>query len=298
MKHAIISQMVKPLDIYKRIGSLRARFYEASSGKEALLQMIADVEIADEVFNSNAIENSTLTLEDTEKVLLQIELDRYISERELFEARNLARVVEYVDKNSSGQRLALDTMCLLHKLLLSNIRDDIAGRFRNEEEWVRVGNHIAAAPNLVAGLLTKMLSQYHANPMLSIAKRIATFHLRFESIHPFVDGNGRIGRVLNNYLLLREGYVPINIRFASRDAYYEAFREFNTSEGTLLMEEIIGKALTNSYHKRLAYLDGKEIIKLSEYAKRKGVSHSNLINKAHRQTIEAFWEKGIWKMGY
>ena len=59
----------------------------------------------------------------------------------------------------------------------------------------------------------------------------------------------------------------------------------------------MGKALTNSYHKRLAYLEGKNIITLAEYAKKSKISHSNLINKAVRQTIEAFMEKGIWKIG-
>jgi len=63
------------------------------------------------------------------------------------------------------------------------------------------------------------------------------------------------------------------------------------------MEDIVGKALTNSYHKRLAYLESKEIVFLSEYAKRKNLSHPNLINKAKRQTIEAFLEKGKWKIG-
>jgi len=63
------------------------------------------------------------------------------------------------------------------------------------------------------------------------------------------------------------------------------------------MEEIIGKAITNSYHKRLAYLEGLEIVTLAEYAKRNKLSHSNLINKAKRQTIDAFLEKGIWKIG-
>ena len=63
------------------------------------------------------------------------------------------------------------------------------------------------------------------------------------------------------------------------------------------MEEIVGKALTNSYHKRLAYLEGKRIITLSEYAKTSKLSHSNLLNKANRQTIEAFLEKSIWKIG-
>ena len=63
------------------------------------------------------------------------------------------------------------------------------------------------------------------------------------------------------------------------------------------MVEIVGKALTNSYHKRLAYLKSLEIITLSEYSKRKKLSHSNLINKAKRQTIDAFVDKGIWKIG-
>ncbi|MFH1112101.1 MAG: hypothetical protein V1712_03495 [Patescibacteria group bacterium] len=63
------------------------------------------------------------------------------------------------------------------------------------------------------------------------------------------------------------------------------------------MEEIVGKALTNSYHKWLAYLEDKKIITLVDYAKNNKFSHSNLINKATRQTIEAFLEKNVWKIG-
>jgi hypothetical protein len=73
--------------------------------------------------------------------------------------------------------------------------------------------------------------------------------------------------------------------------------EFNDKRKTSIMEEIVGKAITNSYHKRLAYLEGMEMVTLAEYAKRKKISHPNLINKAHRQTIEAFLEKGVWKIG-
>lgn len=63
------------------------------------------------------------------------------------------------------------------------------------------------------------------------------------------------------------------------------------------MESIVSHALTNSYHKRLAYLENKTIISLSDYAKQLKLSHANLINKAKRQTIEAFMERGIWKIG-
>ncbi|MCK5415943.1 Fic family protein [Candidatus Parcubacteria bacterium] len=289
--------MAKQIGIYKKIDFLRERYYKVVIGKEALMKIISETEVAEQVYNSNAIENSTLTLEETEKILLQIDLERYISERELFEAKNLARVVEYTNKRAKDQELTSDVVLLLHKMLISNIRDDIAGRFRNNNEFVRVGNHIAPAPQEVALLIEKMFTEYKSKSSESIIKRIAKLHLNFEYIHPFVDGNGRIGRVLNNYLLIREGFVPINIRVIDRVEYYEAFREFDIKGKTVIMEEIVGKALTNSYHKRLAYLESKKIITLSEYAKNSKSSFSNLLNKAKRQTIPAFREKGVWKIG-
>ncbi|VAX37766.1 hypothetical protein MNBD_UNCLBAC01-1484 [hydrothermal vent metagenome] len=261
------------------------------------MKLLSEAEVAEQVYNSNAIENSTLTLEETEKILLQIDLERYISERELFEAKNLARVVSYIGTKAKEQELSLEVILFLYKMLLANIRDDIAGRFRKDNEWVRVGNHIALDPKQVVQSLEKMLVQYYSIFNEHIIKKIAFLHLTFEYIHPFVDGNGRIGRVINNYLLIREGFVPINIKFIDRKLYYDAFEEFDRKEKTSIMEEIVGKALTNSYHKRLACLEGKEVVTLREYAKRNKTSHSNLINKAHRQTIEAFLEKDVWKIG-
>lgn len=289
--------MAKTLNIFAKIYSLRERYYKAAVKKEPLLKLLAEAEVAEQVYNSNAIENSTLTLEETEKILLQIDLDRYISERELFEAKNLARVVSYIYTKAKEQELNLEIILFLHKTLLSNIRDNVAGRFRNNDEWVRVANHIALDPKQVLEKLEEMLIQYYSTPNENIIKRVALLHLTFEHIHPFVDGNGRIGRVINNYLLIREGFVPINIKFIDRKLYYDAFNEFDDRGKASIMEGIVGKAITNSYHKRLAYLEGMEIVTLAECAKRKKISHSNLINKAHRQTIEAFLEKGVWKIG-
>ncbi|KKS43545.1 cell filamentation protein Fic [Candidatus Kuenenbacteria bacterium RIFCSPLOWO2_12_FULL_42_13] len=289
--------MANILNVFNKIASLRERYYKASIGKEALIKLIAETEVSEQVYNSNAIENSTLTLEETEKILLQIDLDRYITEREIFEAKNLARVVAYINGKAKEQELRLEVILFLHKMLIANIRDDVAGRFRQDNEFVRVGNHIAPNPKEAVDRLKKMLAEYNAANHENIIKRIAKLHLIFEYIHPFVDGNGRIGRVLNNYLLIREGFVPINIKFIDRKKYYEAFKEFDGQEKTTIMEEIVGKALTNSYYKRLAYLEGKKIITLADLAKKNKLSHSNLINKAGRQTIEAFLEKNVWKIG-
>lgn len=289
--------MSKTLHALNAIPHLRERYYTAAIGKQDLLKLLSESEVAEQVYNSNAIENSTLTLEETEKILLQIDLDRYITERELFETKNLARVVSYIDKRAKEQELTLEVILSLHKMLISNICDDIAGRFRKENEFVRVGSHIAPNPKEVVVRLEKMLSEYNAMSHENIIKRIAKLHLTFEYTHPFCDGNGRIGRVINNYLLIREGFVPINIKFIDREKYYEAFKEFDKKNTTAIMEEIVGKALTNSFHKRLAYLENAQIMTLAEYAKINKISYPNLLNKANRQTIEAFLEKGMWKIG-
>ncbi|MCP4550439.1 MAG: Fic family protein [Bacteroidetes bacterium] len=289
--------MKQSFRILRCIQSLKERYCRLAPDKKALVNLINEIEIAEQVYNSNAIENSTLTLDETEKILMQIDLDRFINERELFEAKNLARVVAYINQKATEKELSLETILFLHKILISNIRDDIAGRFRNDDEWVRVANHIAPSPKEVLGFLKEMLVQYQTSDTENIVRRIAKLHLTFEHIHPFVDGNGRIGRVINNYGLIRENYVPINIKFINRKEYYSVFQEFDRLGTTEIMEGIIGKALCQSYHKRLAYLEGKKIITLTDYAKQQEISHSNLLNKANRQTIEAFLEKGIWKIG-
>ena len=288
--------MSKTLGVFNQIQPLKERYYKSALNKDALIELIHETEVAEQVYNSNAIENSTLTLDETEKILLQIDLDRYISERELFEAKNLARVVTYINKKAKEQELTLEVILTLHKMLISNIRDEIAGRFRVAGEYVKVGNHIAPRPEVVLNLVEQALIEYKGSSN-NIVKKIAKLHLTLENIHPFCDGNGRIGRVINNYLLIREGFVPINIKFIDKANYYHAFKEFDKDRKTEIMEEIVAKALTNSFHKRLAYLEGKNIVSLSDYSKVSKISYSNLLNKANRQSIEAFWEKGVWKIG-
>ena len=95
--------MSKTFNAFNKINYLRERYYKALIGKEALISLIAETEVAEQVYNSNAIENSTLTLEETEKILLQIDLDRFITEQEIFEAKNLARVVLYINKKAKEQ---------------------------------------------------------------------------------------------------------------------------------------------------------------------------------------------------
>lgn len=281
----------------QKIISLKKKFDLLMVGKDSLLNILEDVEIAESVYNSNAIENSTLTLPDTEKILLDLEVSKDYSLREVFEAKNLARVYEYIRIKKDSLKLNQETILFIHGLLIGGIDDSIAGRFRKINEYVRVGKHVAPAPEHVLRMIEVLLNDYKTNHEKNIFNKIASFHLQFENIHPFCDGNGRIGRVLINLQLQEFGYPNIIIRDKEKQLYYKTFAEFIDKKSTKQMEQILYLALSEGLHKRIAYLEGKEIITLAKYTKKDSLSLAGQINKARRQTIPAFREKGIWKIG-
>ena len=283
--------------IKKRIQALKEEYDALRPGKESLLSMIDEVEIPENVYNSNAIENSTLTLEETEKILLEQTLSRNVSLREVFEAKNLARVIEYTRKKVKERELGKDLIVLVHQMLIGGIDDAIAGRFRREGEYVRVGAYIAPAPEHVERMIETSRLEYSSDLGTYFLDRIARFHLDFETIHPFCDGNGRIGRVIINFQLLQHGLPRIIIRNKEKDVYYRAFNDYREKKTTKTMEGILSLALVESLHKRLSYLRGETIIRLSEYIRQKGLSAPAVTNAARRQTIPAFREKGVWKIG-
>ncbi|MEX0919675.1 MAG: Fic family protein [Candidatus Saccharimonadales bacterium] len=281
-----------------KVSELKRKFEQLRRGKEDLLHKIDEAEISEGVYNSNAIENSTLTLKDTERILLQMELERDLDLREVFEAKNLARVMEYVRTKAHENLLDRDMILLLHEMLLTNIDDAIAGRFRGPNEYVRIGSHIAPPPEHLDRLIEQMLVDYASDTTSHIVEKISRMHLEFERIHPFIDGNGRIGRALINHELIRSGFPPIIIRNRGKhDHYYPAFIEHVNDRKTTRMDKLLILDTLEALHKRIAYLEGKEIIKLSDYAKQAGKSVPATLNSARRQTIPAFREKNTWKIG-
>ena len=283
--------------IKSRIQDLKRAYDTLRQGKESLLSMIDEVEVPESVYNSNAIENSTLTLEETERILLEQMLSRNVSVREVFEAKNLARVTEYKRTKAKDSELSKDLMLLLHQMLIGGINDAIAGRFREQGEYVRVGTHIAPAPEHVERMIDDILVGYSSDLGSYFLDKIARFHLDFETIHPFCDGNGRLGRVLINFQLIQLGLPRLIIRNSEKERYYQAFRDYEGRQTTRTMEDIMALALVESLHKRLSYLQGEAIIRLSDYIKQHGLSAPAVTNAARRQTIPAFREKGVWKIG-
>lgn len=277
-----------------KISTLRARFEELSSGREQLLREIAIAEIPEMVYNSNAIENSTLTLADTEKIIHHGIVPRGLDIREVHEAQNLAKITaELLD--DADRRLTVAALLARHHILLTNIRDDWAGRFRQGKEWVRVGGHIGANPDFTSGLVAELVDKYNADNTSYFLDKIARFHAEFEAIHPFNDGNGRMGRVLINWQLLNLGLPPIIIQNKSKKTdYYPLFADYPINSKFDGFTELFASLLMESLHKRIAYLTGTKIIPLSLWAKNHAVRGNIVLNKAKRQSIPAFRQREKW----
>ena len=279
-----------------KVELLHRQYTRLAKGKERALYEIAMSELPDMVYNSNAIENSTLTLQDTEAIIIHDKIIKDHEIREIYEAKNLARVTTELMKNPN-ERMSVGLLLSLHSLLMSGIRDDIAGRFRCGDEWVRVGTHLGANPAFVSGLISELVTSYYDDDSYFLDK-IAHFHAEFETIHPFSDGNGRMGRILINHQLALAGYPPIIIQNKSKHTdYYPLFDEYTRTNQCDGFVELFALLLMESLHKRIALLSSPKIVKLSEWARQNGIAGNVAANKAARQTIPAFRRGGTWMIG-
>lgn len=282
----------------QNIEILKERYDSLKNGKESLLTLIEEAELPEQVFNSNAIENSTLTLDETEQILEHQHLPPNSSQREVFEAINLGKVHEYLAiKLQKNEALTQEMILLVHGTLLSHINDTFAGSFRKPKEYVRVGKHIAPAPEKLPSLIGNLMADFADNAEHPL-DRILLFHLAFEHIHPFLDGNGRVGRALLNFQLKYMGYPPIIIRNKEKQDYYKALQAYDDKGNTKPFEHIFALLLKESFHKRLAYLEGDDIVLVSDIGKNHPMhSPQAIANAAKKQSLPAFRERGRWKVG-
>lgn len=281
--------------VLARINEARVQYETLRLGKSDLIRILNESELPESVYNSNAIENSTLTLEDTERILLAVEVSRHMDLREVHEAQNLGRVSEYISSRSA-EPLQLDLILLLHKMLLANIDDTIAGRFRGPGEYVRVGTHIASAPEQIEHLLQAMIVSFESELTAHVVSRVARLHLEFEHIHPFNDGNGRIGRVLINHALQRHGFPPVIVRNKGKEKYYAMIRQYDLTGSKALFETHLSVLMLESLNRRITYLRGAPIGTVTDVARSIGLKPNVALNQSRRQVIPAFRERGIWKI--
>lgn len=207
--------------------------------------------MVDYTYNSNAIEGNTLTLKETAIVLQGMTIDQkplkdhleVVGHRDAFLyieelSQRKARLREYEIKN-------------IHSRVLMDKVDD-RGVYRRVPVTIAGAYTEPVQPYLIEPKMVELLriNEERKKTMHPI-ERIARFHLDFEGIHPFIDGNGRTGRLVMNLELIRSGYPTINVKFADRKKYYEAFDAYYRDSNADAMIMLIGQYVSEQLDKYL-----------------------------------------------
>ncbi len=183
-------------------------------------------------YDTNAIEGSTVEKSEVQKILEDNKWpDR--SKQEISETFGVSEAVKHI--RTTKEHLSIELIKILHSIVFKNSKGFAGSVRKNGEEVVvvdRFGNvvHRGAHPENILSLLKELVSWYEKNkkryPPLVLA---AVVHNQFENIHPFTDGNGRVGRLLLINILLKNGLPPVNIELENRKEYYEALQEYQNN---------------------------------------------------------------------
>jgi Fic family protein len=195
--------------------------------------------VANFVFESNAIEGNSLTLKNFKEIIFENKLISGADLREVYDAKNSYEVFSYIF--NSRKEIDINFIIDIHKKLMKNIDNRIG--FKKIPN-VLFGKRIKLTnPENVEKEMINLINwyneiRYKIHPLELAFK----FHHKFEKIHPFADGNGRVGRIILNYILLKEGYFPIIIRKSNRQKYIKSLEDADNGNYIPLIRFAIEKA--------------------------------------------------------
>lgn len=205
-------------------------------------------------YNSNAIEGNTLTLQETAMVLEGVTIDQKpLKEHlEVIGHRDAFKYIESIVSNK--QELSEYTIKSIHSLVLMDMAED-RGVYRRIPVRIMGAFHEPPHPYLVEPMMNELVNHHSdRKAKMHLVEAVAFFHLDFEGIHPFIDGNGRTGRLLINLELMQYGYPAIDVKFADRRKYYEAFDEYYRNQNELPMVELVAGYVNERLKTYLAIL--------------------------------------------
>lgn len=213
---------------------------------------LAEEFIIEYTYNTNAIEGSTLTLNETNMVLRGLTVDKkpLVEHLEALRHRDAFNYIrELVSNNTTLSEKIIKN---IHSLVLSHRRED-KGIYRRIPVSIIGSKYKPAQPYEIKPKMEKLIFN-NLDCKEDIVHKVALFHLEFESIHPFIDGNGRTGRLIVNLELLKAGYPPIDIKFKDINLYYKAFDEYQTRKNANAMINLFAKYLNQNLDKYLSFL--------------------------------------------
>ncbi len=190
-------------------------------------------------YNSNAIEGNTLTLKETAMALEGMTIDQKPLKDHMEAIGHRDAFLFVQDIATKELPFSESVIKQIHSLVLIDRPDD-KGVFRRIPVRIMGAFTEPVQPYLIEPKITELLLENEKrSSTMNTIERIALFHLEFEGIHPFIDGNGRTGRLIINLDLIRNGYPPINVKFADRKKYYDAFDEYYKNGKASKMIELI-----------------------------------------------------------
>lgn len=218
---------------FTQVDQLQEKLRSLRPLNQTELKRLRDEFVIENTYDSNAIEGNTLTLRETAMIIQE---GITIAEKPIkdhLEVIGHKDAFEYMmalaDANTPlTERVIKD----IHALVLMNDAVN-KGVYRSVPVQIMGAAHTPPPPYLVSEQLEQLLKDYEIiKGRKHTIEAIAEFHLRFEGIHPFIDGNGRTGRIILNLELIKAGYLPINIKFADRRKYYDSFDLYYGSHQT------------------------------------------------------------------
>lgn len=237
-------------DIDKNLEKLSTR-RPLTEGEVARLR---DEFLIEFTYNSNAIEGNTLTLQETAMVLEGVTIDQKpLKEHlEIIGHRDAFQYVEGLVREK--QAFSEYMIKCIHSLVLMDKAED-RGVYRRIPVRIMGAFHEPPQPYMVEPMMNELVA-LHADRKTSmhLVEAVALFHLDFEGIHPFIDGNGRTGRLLINLELMQNGYPAIDVKFADRRKYYQAFDEYYRDQNALPMIEMVAGYVNERLEKHLSIL--------------------------------------------
>lgn len=268
-------------DRFKIIDCLKSKLDSLRPLPPHTVRTLHEQQVLEWTYHSNAIEGNTLTLKETKVVLEGITIGGK-SLREHFEVINHKEAIDYVEAIVQKQ-VILDEWQIksIHQLVLKNIDDGHAGQYRNENVVIAGAEHIPPdfikVPEAMAGLMTGYREAVGMDAALPQSSRTgqaalmhpvecaARLHVDFVGIHPFVDGNGRISRLLMNFELMRQGFLPVIIPVEQRLAYYDALDTAHTRGDYSLFIELVASLEQAALVRYLNVIEGKVASNHSKY---------------------------------
>lgn len=243
---------------FEKIDNLKRELSEYRPLTLGEVDYLRDEFIINFTYNSNAIEGSTLTLDETALVIREGITIGGKSLREHLEAvghRDACLYVEdMVRENAPLSEYLIKT---LHSLVLMDRPDD-KGRYRSLS--VMITGSPAELPDAweVPIKMERLMERYDGElTQLHTIEKVALFHLLFESIHPFIDGNGRTGRLIMNLDLMKDGYLPIDVKFTDRAKYVDAFKVWHLEKTADQMIDLVCQYQEQELKKRIALLQNE-----------------------------------------